>query len=39
MTEIKQLNWQRDDFENIEEAWEGDLWDRRRLGEQPTHLC
>ena len=37
MTEIKQLNWQRDDFENIEEAWEGDLWDRRRLGEQLTN--
>ena len=37
MIEIKQLNWQRDDFENIEEAWEGDLWDRRRLGEQLTN--
>lgn len=37
MTVIKQLNWQRDDFENIEEAWEGDLWDRRRLGEQLTN--
>ena len=29
-----QLNWQKDNFENIEIAWEGDLWDRRRLGEQ-----
>ncbi|MQW91687.1 P-loop ATPase [Acinetobacter wanghuae] len=29
-----QLNWQKDNFENIETAWEGDLWDRRRLGEQ-----
>ena len=37
MTEIKQLNWQRDNFENIEEAWKGDLWDRRRLGEQLTN--
>lgn len=37
MTEIKQLNWAKDDFENIEEAWKGDLWDRRRLGEQLTN--
>jgi predicted KAP-like P-loop ATPase len=29
-----QLNWAKDDFENIEEAWKGDLWDRQRLGEQ-----
>lgn len=29
MTEIKQLNWQRDNFENIEEAWDGDLWGRK----------
>lgn len=29
MTEIKQLNWQRDDFENIEEAWEGDFWNQK----------
>ncbi|WP_347460922.1 P-loop NTPase fold protein [Acinetobacter sp. ANC 7454] len=29
-----QLNWQKDNFENIQTAWEGDLWDRRRLGEQ-----
>lgn len=36
MTEIKQLSWQRDNFENIEEAWEGDLWERKRLGEQLT---
>jgi len=39
MTEIKQLNWQRDDFENIKEAWEGDLWERKCLGIQLTHLC
>lgn len=32
-----QLNWQKDNFENIETAWEGDLWDRRRLGEQLTN--
>lgn len=31
-----QLNWQKDNFENIETAWEGDLWERRRLGEQLT---
>jgi hypothetical protein len=37
MTELKQLNWQRDNFENIEEAWEGDLWDRERLGIQLTN--
>lgn len=37
MTEQNQLNWQRDNFENIEEAWQGDLWDRRRLGEQLTN--
>ncbi|NNH00929.1 P-loop NTPase fold protein [Acinetobacter sp. ANC 5414] len=37
MTEIKQLNWQRDNFENIEEAWEGDLWERQRLGIQLTN--
>ena len=32
-----QLKWQKDNFENIETAWEGDLWDRRRLGEQLTN--
>jgi len=32
-----QLNWIKDDFENITEAWEGDLWNRRRLGEQLTN--
>ncbi|WP_180034443.1 MULTISPECIES: P-loop NTPase fold protein [unclassified Acinetobacter] len=32
-----QLNWAKDNFENIETAWEGDLWDRRRLGEQLTN--
>ena len=37
MTEIKQLNWQRDNFENIEEAWDGDLWERKRLGIQLTN--
>lgn len=37
MTEIKQLNWQRDNFENIEKAWEGDLWERKRLGIQLTN--
>ncbi|MCT8090449.1 KAP family P-loop NTPase fold protein [Acinetobacter kookii] len=37
MNETDQLNWQRDNFENIETAWEGDLWERRRLGEQLTN--
>lgn len=37
MTEQNQLNWQRDNFESIEEAWQGDLWDRQRLGEQLTN--
>lgn len=32
-----QLNWAKDNFENIETVWEGDLWDRRRLGEQLTN--
>ncbi|ANF82254.1 hypothetical protein A3K93_08630 [Acinetobacter sp. NCu2D-2] len=32
-----QLNWQKDNLENIQTAWEGDLWDRRRLGEQLTN--
>ena len=31
-----QLNWDKDNFENIEEAWKGDLWDRKRLGIQLT---
>lgn len=32
-----QLNWAKENFENIETAWEDDLWDRRRLGEQLTN--
>ena len=32
-----QLNWPKDNFENIETAWEGDLWDRQRLGVQLTN--
>lgn len=32
MTE--QLNWIKDNFESIQVAWEGDLWDRKRLGLQ-----
>ncbi|WP_373687135.1 P-loop NTPase fold protein [Acinetobacter sp. YH12251] len=32
-----QLNLSKDSFENIETAWEGDLWHRRRLGEQLTN--
>ena len=37
MTEQNQLNWQRDNFKNIEEAWQGDLWERKRLGIQLTN--
>lgn len=37
MSENNQLNLPRDDFENIETAWEGDLWDRERLGIQLTN--
>ena len=33
----EQLNWQRDNFENDFTAWEGDLWDRQRLGKQLTN--
>lgn len=33
----EQLNWQRDNFEHDFTAWEGDLWDRQRLGEQLTN--
>ena len=36
MTDTNQLNWQRTNLENIETAWEGDLWDRKRLGIQLT---
>lgn len=37
MTEQNQLNWQRDNFKKIEEAWQGDLWERKRLGIQLTN--
>nr|WP_228716484.1 P-loop NTPase fold protein [Acinetobacter defluvii] len=30
------MNWQRTNLDHIEQAWEGDLWDRKRLGEQLT---
>mgnify|MGYP000594307839 CR=1 FL=1 len=36
MIDTNQLNWQRTNLENIETAWEGDLWDRKRLGIQLT---
>ena len=29
-----QLNLARDNVENIETAWEGDLWQRKDLGRQ-----
>lgn len=31
-----QLNWAKNDFENIDEAWKGDLWSRELLGIQHT---
>ncbi len=34
---VNQLNWAKDNFENIETAWAGDLWDRERLGIQLTN--
>ena len=37
MTDTNQLNWQRTNLENIEKAWEDDLWDRKRLGIQLTN--
>jgi hypothetical protein len=37
MNETDQLNWPKDNFENIGTAWEGDLWDRERLGIQLTN--
>ncbi|MGJ8756965.1 KAP family P-loop NTPase fold protein [Acinetobacter sp. HC8-3S] len=37
MTELSQLNWNRTNLENIEKAWDGDLWDRERLGVQLTN--
>lgn len=37
MLEQSQLNWSRTNLDNIETAWDGDLWDRRRLGEQLTN--
>ncbi|MFI8034938.1 P-loop NTPase fold protein [Acinetobacter sp. ABJ_C3_5] len=37
MTELNQLNWNKTNLENIEKAWDGDLWDRKRLGIQLTN--
>jgi len=37
MSEQTQLNWSRTDLDNIQQAWEGDLWDRKRLGIQLTN--
>lgn len=36
MTNQTQLNWNRTNLDNIQTAWEGDLWDRQRLGIQLT---
>ncbi|MGR0304857.1 KAP family P-loop NTPase fold protein [Acinetobacter beijerinckii] len=37
MNELSKLNWNRTNLDNIEEAWKGDLWDRKRLGVQLTN--
>jgi Cdc6-like AAA superfamily ATPase len=37
MTDQIQLNWNRTNLDNIETAWEGDLWGRERLGIQLTN--
>ncbi|MFH7808090.1 P-loop NTPase fold protein [Acinetobacter sp. BSP-153] len=37
MTDTNQLNWQWTNLDNIETAWEDDLWDRKRLGVQLTN--
>ncbi|MGY5392222.1 KAP family P-loop NTPase fold protein [Acinetobacter sp. NigerLNRRAM0016] len=37
MTDQTQLNWNRTNLDNIQTAWEGDLWDRERLGNQLTN--
>ncbi|WP_374573585.1 P-loop NTPase fold protein [Acinetobacter sp.] len=37
MSANNQLNWSRTDLDNIQQAWEGDLWDRKRLGIQLTN--
>lgn len=37
MSASNQLNWSRTDLDNIQQAWEGDLWDRKRLGIQLTN--
>lgn len=38
MTDQTQLNWNRTNLDNIQTAWEGDLWDRERLGNQLTNF-
>lgn len=37
MTGQTQLNWNSTNLDNIQTAWEGDLWDRKGLGIQLTH--
>jgi len=37
MSENNPLNWSKDNFEEDFNAWEGDLWDRQRLGIQLTN--
>lgn len=37
MTDQSQLNWNRTNLDSIQTAWEGDLWDRKRLGIQLTN--
>lgn len=37
MSELHQLNWNNTNLDNIENAWEGDLWGRKYLGERLTN--
>ncbi|MCU4360547.1 MULTISPECIES: P-loop NTPase fold protein [Acinetobacter] len=37
MSELNQLNWNNTNLDNIENAWEGDLWGRKYLGERLTN--
>ncbi|WP_151749996.1 KAP family P-loop NTPase fold protein [Acinetobacter seifertii] len=37
MSELHQLNWNNTNLDNIGNAWEGDLWGRKYLGERLTN--
>ena len=36
LSELSQLSWEKANLDNIENAWDGDLWERKRLGIQLT---